>query len=593
MLTRRRTRRWWTALTVLATALGLLTLVPAPPAAAAAGDVPAAIQRGVDNAAQYGVTQYVVVLDRHTGQLLGSTSNADAQVASESLMKMFLAAYYLRAYGGVLPAQMNSDLWYMIQVSDDDIATRYWTANAVPTIAAVYGMPNTINNPSRPGYWGATHITARDVATFLWRASQDPLVGGWLFGAMQNATDYGSDGYNQNFGFNAAAGAGSKQGWGCDSFWVGPCAIHSVGFTDTVIGAVLQTGSSSTTGVMRDTATATVNSILDAASTPAYTLPGRDNPEGWFGVSLQGTTAVLDGYAFDGSDLLWNVPVGFSVNGVPTVYTSAAQSSPELWPYGIPGQHHFTTSYALPNTGTYEFCMFLGNVRAGSSQLVQCSNLSVPADAARDNPGGGVSASVNYDGVISVGGYAYDPSNLYAPLGTWVADNGQLAGTPVANAAQPSLAPYGIPGAHGVRYAYQAPSTGSHNVCLYAVNIGWGANSWVACTPVNFPADHDRDDPHGDFTVSATSGGAVVSGWSFDKNNLYATTVSMFTVDGNPVLYRYANEPSPSLGQYGVPGNHGVTNLVPAGRGTHTICMFTYNIGYGSNQLNKCAAVTV
>lgn len=110
---------------------------------------------------------------------------------------------------------------------------------------------------------------------------------------------------------------------------------------------------------------------------------------------------------------------------------------------------------------------------------------------------------------------------------------------------------------------------------------------------MNFPADHDRDDPHGDFAVVSTSGGGVtLGGWSFDKNNLYTVTTTMFTVDGVPTAYATANQPSAYLAQYGVPGTHGLYGFVPARPGSHSVCMFTFNIGYGSDQLNRCVQVT-
>ena len=46
-------------------------------------------------AAGQSVTSFISVVDRRSGVVLARTGNADAQVASESIMKLFLAAYYL------------------------------------------------------------------------------------------------------------------------------------------------------------------------------------------------------------------------------------------------------------------------------------------------------------------------------------------------------------------------------------------------------------------------------------------------------------------------------------------------------------------
>lgn len=213
-------------------------------AAAAAGRSPAqAVHEGVLNAAANGITQYVSVIDRSTGQLVARTTNADEQVASESIMKMYLAAYYLVLHGGyqATPQATLDRLATMIRYSDDPIASQLFTASAIPTIAARYGMGSTINATDRVGHWGAARITASDVTTFLWRASQDPAVGPWLIPVLAQTTPAGSDGFNQTYGLQALSGVkGSKQGWGGDSFWTAHrYAVHSVGYTDRWFVAVL------------------------------------------------------------------------------------------------------------------------------------------------------------------------------------------------------------------------------------------------------------------------------------------------------------------------------------------------------------------
>lgn len=218
---------------------------PAPTAAAAAAvRSPAqAVQEGVLSAAANSVTQYVSVVDRTTGQLVARTGNADEQVASESIMKMYLAAYYLVLHGGYrsTPQATLDRLASMIRFSDDPIASQLFTASAIPTIAQRYGMGSTINATDRVGHWGAARITATDVTTFLWRASQDPAVGPWLMPVLAQTNPTGSDGFDQTYGLQALGGVkGSKQGWGGDSFWTAHrYAVHSVGYTDRWLVAVL------------------------------------------------------------------------------------------------------------------------------------------------------------------------------------------------------------------------------------------------------------------------------------------------------------------------------------------------------------------
>ena len=203
--------------------------------------------------------------------MTAQTTNAQAQVASESIMKLLLASYYLVLYGGytATPDSVKNQLAYMLEFSDNAIASALFSANAVPTIAARYGLGNTTNATDRVGHWGAVRITAGDMTRFLFRASKDPAVGPWLIPVMAQTAPNGSDGFNQHFGLNALTGDhGSKQGWGCDSFWTAPsCAIHSVGYTDRSFVAVLQL-SSDYPDPMRDTSTHAARVIQQATTKP-------------------------------------------------------------------------------------------------------------------------------------------------------------------------------------------------------------------------------------------------------------------------------------------------------------------------------------
>jgi hypothetical protein len=82
----------------------------------------AAVNQAVTDADSQAVTSFVSVVDRTTGAVLAQTSNANTQVASESIMKLLLAAYYLVSNGGYTqtPAARLSQLSYTLRYSDDD-----------------------------------------------------------------------------------------------------------------------------------------------------------------------------------------------------------------------------------------------------------------------------------------------------------------------------------------------------------------------------------------------------------------------------------------------------------------------------------------
>lgn len=403
------------ALVFLLACSGVVTAaIEAPrPADAAMNDIPAAVLSGVNNAASVGVTQYVVVLDRGTGHTVASTANANSQVASESVMKLFIAAYYLRAYGGNLPAPMSNELWKMITQSDDGTASRYWRADIIPTIAAAYGMPNTANDPTRPGYWGAARITAADMATFLRAADHDPAVRPWLYNAMSATTDFGSDGFNQNFGMNTIPGAASKQGWGCDSYWVGPCAIHSVGATSEVIAVVLQTGAQGTYGSQRATATHTAQAVVSAARTiPPATVHVANSyhsgsAEAVFSVTPSGTQYAACDWDGNGTQTLASF-----VNGAWRLYDDNYVFGPvAVLGYGSAGDIPVCGRWAgsgVETIGVYRPADATFYLRTSNSSGV--ADLVVPLGNHGDQP---LVGDWDGDGVWTVGVYRKSNATFY------------------------------------------------------------------------------------------------------------------------------------------------------------------------------------
>ena len=244
-----------------------MLMVSATGAPASAQTPSQAVSAAAQVAARNGVTTFISVVDRSNGAVLAHTGNSGAQVGSESIMKLFLAGYYLLLYGGyrATPQSVKDRLAYMLKYSDDDTASSLFTDSAIPTVAARYGLGSTINATDRSGHWGAARITADDMTRFLYRAGKDSAVGPWLIPALANTARTGSGadaGFSQYFGLNALGGVhGSKQGWGCDSFWTDPhCAVHSVGYTDRYFVAVLQL-SGGYPDPMRSTATNSARTI--------------------------------------------------------------------------------------------------------------------------------------------------------------------------------------------------------------------------------------------------------------------------------------------------------------------------------------------
>lgn len=323
---------------------------------ASAAAIDDAIAAGVAQAQDYGVTSYITVVDRATGEVAGETANAHVQVASESIMKLFLATYYATRAGGadLLTPERRSSLEEMIRYSDDDIASALFTADAIPSQAQRYGLTETAN-ADNPGQWGGARISAHDTALFLYRMSVDPQVGPWLMGVLAQTEPNGHDGFDQFWGFNALDGDhGSKQGWGSDNWTAQRNAVHSVGYTDRWFAAVLQTGGSGTYYTMHDTATATAR-LIQAAPRASLAPVGKLD-----GVVAAGATATVTGWTFDPTDAAAAIAVDIVATGpagaVTTRVTTDVDRSDVTISAGAPGPHGFAATVPLVGAGAHRVC---------------------------------------------------------------------------------------------------------------------------------------------------------------------------------------------------------------------------------------------
>lgn len=304
-MNRQRTRALAAMLAV--TALGVAACEPPQ----------SAVDGSADSASRQGVVSYLAVVDRASGNVVAQTRNSHTQVASESIMKLFIAAYYLKSYGGYdkTPQSIRNRLAFMIQYSDNATASALFTASAIPSVAAGYGLAETTNAWGNPGYWGAARITAFDMAKFMQRASTDPQVGPWLLPIMAGTARTGSGedaNWNQYYGLNALSGEhGSKQGWGCDSYWTTlKCAIHSVGYTDRYFVAVLQLGPN-LPGTMPATATATAQRVQGSVRPIAdgdFVADPRDGAV--YRIAGGAPIYVSTWAAFPGTQQLWTLRPG-------------------------------------------------------------------------------------------------------------------------------------------------------------------------------------------------------------------------------------------------------------------------------------------
>jgi hypothetical protein len=243
----RHTRRAVAALTAAASLFGLCVALAAP--AGAATFVTTNARRAVAYANARGERAAVAVLDTRTGKFYGA-GPYNRQLATESVVKVFIATRLLLT--GKMHGSVEKIAYKMITRSDDRSANALYGLaggdGVEPWIERHYHLPHLGSRPSRGGWWGNTHVTAKGLVRFYAKVKADRRVGPWLLHAMRHATRYGSDGTYQYFGIPAAAGRpfAIKQGWGADSNCSCVSVFNSTGFVqhDRFAVAMLTSGGS-------------------------------------------------------------------------------------------------------------------------------------------------------------------------------------------------------------------------------------------------------------------------------------------------------------------------------------------------------------
>jgi hypothetical protein len=243
----------------------------------------------------------------------------------------------------------------------------------------------------------------------------------------------------------------------------------------------------------------------------------------------------------------------------------------------------------------------------GTRLRFPCGSPPPPAGA---NPLGHYDeASSPEAGKIRVRGWSFDPDARTATTEMHIYVGGQ-AGQPgtegrafAANGHRPDVNAVhgGVGDWHGLDVTFETGKRGATPVCLYAITIGGGNNVLLGCKTVTVGAP----EPIGSFdALDSPVGGTVrVRGWTFDPNaRTSAASVHVYIggpygkagVEGPKVIT--ANQSRPDVGAAfpGAGNAHGINHrLTTAKRGRTEVCVYTINVGPGSNVLLGCKTVTI
>lgn len=308
---------------------------------------------------------------------------------------------------------------------------------------------------------------------------------------------------------------------------------------------------------------------------------------GYDSAIVSGSSALVQGWAADPDS---NAPVEIDVyvNGAFAGWGYASQSRPDVgaaYPqYG--SNRGFSISVPVP-VGSSSVCAYAIDVNyPGTNRGLGCRSVSRSGGSP---PFGNYEAIARVPGGAQVQGWVIDPDTT-APVEVHVYSGGQIVGYGWASGTRSDVgAAYpGYGTSHGFAINTSLGS-GTHSVCVYAINVPSGNNPSLGCRSIVVSPN-----PIGNLDAVVRSGStAVVQGWSLDPDVSASTEIDVY-VDGGFAGWGYASQYRSDIGAafplYGP--DHGFSLSVPVAAGAHQVCAYAINAGPGwANPLLGCRNV--
>lgn len=303
------------------------------------------------------------------------------------------------------------------------------------------------------------------------------------------------------------------------------------------------------------------------------------NPIGALDAAVQtGSDVRVVGWAVD-PETAAPIDVHIYANGGIVAVVNAGLNRPDIGAaYPFHGAAHGFDAFVRLPAGTHGVCAYAINTGAGINVLLGCASVTVS-----DSAMGSFDLAQDGVGVVRVAGWAADP-NTTGPIGVHVYIDGTYHSGHTANRPRPDVAAAspGLGGAHGFE-AVIPVTTGVHDVCVYALNVGPGDNALLGCRTVDV-TPHPRGFLD---AVTLAPGGLLARGWALDPDAGTGPVTVHLYVDGTFISQVTANTPRSDVGA-AIPhmgANHGYSAVVPAGPGRRVVTAYALNAGPGNNAL--------
>ncbi len=339
------------------------------------------------------------------------------------------------------------------------------------------------------------------------------------------------------------------------------------------------TGSSTVTG-----ASALAFGMLHRMWAPA--APPGSNPTGTVErLAPVGNAVQVSGWALD-PDSTASIEVHVYINGGGYNLGPADLSRPDV-AAAFPGygdRHGFQAELPL-SPGDNQVCVYGINVGPGANSLLTCQTVRNDGSPIGRTELASVGAG---PASIRMVGWALDPDTVNPiEVHAYIDGGGHNLGPADDPRPDVGAAYKGYGDAHGFdATVYAAP--GSHQVCLWAINVGGGSNKSLGCSTVNVSGD-----PIGNLEQATSSGSTItVGGWAFDPDTAAPIEIHVY-VDGGGFNTGPTSLARPDVAQAysGFGERSGFTWSVNARPGTHQVCVYAINVGVGSHRLLGCRAI--
>ena len=319
----------------------------------------------------------------------------------------------------------------------------------------------------------------------------------------------------------------------------------------------------------------------------------------WFGSPTSGQPVLkgaLDGVTVDGYNTIsvrgWAldpasttaVAVHIYVDGVGAAVLKTNASRPDVgsaYP-GYGNDRGYQAQLSVTGGEDQNVCAYA--VSSTASTELGCKVVDIP----EGSPRGAFDTAVVGPGTVRVTGWTVDPETT-APIAAHVYVDG-VGQAVTANANRPDVAlHYPQHGSnHGIDVTLK-PGNGTHQICLYGINVGKGSNTGLGCKTVTVYAG----EPIGAYdSLTAVPGGFSIAGWAIDPDTANSIEVHAY-VDGRGVPLKANQARSDIARAYPVYGaGHGFSATIAADTGSHNVCVYAINTaGSGSNTLLGCKTV--